>query len=189
MLRDARFFELLLRIDEEYRDRVREGRCPCCGGPLHSAHFCRKPRGLVFGPDELPKGYEVRFDLCCGWCRKRTLPPSVRFFGRKVFVAVAVAVGTVVARGRDRNAIGLLRRELGVSWQTLQRWCHWWLELTGTVFWQRIRGTLPVSLDLSALPKSLLDHLGGDGAERMEWLLRLLAPVSGRFPSRLTEGT
>jgi hypothetical protein len=143
----------------------------------------------VLGPDVLPEGYEIRFDLCCGWCRKRTLPPSVRFLGRKVFVAVAIAVATVVVRGRDRDAVGLLRRELGVSWQTLQRWCRWWLELTGTALWQRIRGTLPVSLDLAELPKSLLDYFHGDAAERMERLLRLLSPLSRGFPGALSEGT
>lgn len=188
MLRDARFFELLLKIDEESRDLVRERRCPHCGGPLHSAHFCRKPRGLVLGPGELPEGYEIRFDLCCGRCRRRTLPQSVRFLGRRVFVGVAVAVATVLVRGRDRDAVALLRRELGVSWHTLQRWCRWWQTLTGTAFWQRIRGSLPVDLALGELPKSLLDHFQGDAAARMERLLRLLGPVSRGLPGTLAEG-
>ena len=103
MLRDARFFELLLRIDEENVQDVREKRCPYCGGPLHSGHFSRKPRGIGLRAEELPEGYDVRFDLCCGWCRKRTMPESVRFLGRKVYLAVVVAVATVVARGRARS--------------------------------------------------------------------------------------
>ena len=188
VLRDARFFELLLKIDKEYRERVRRGRCPHCGGPLHAAHFCRKPRGLVLGPAQLPEGYEVRFDLCCGWCRKRVLPRSVRFLGRKVFVGVAVAVATVVVRGRNRDAVALLRRELGISWHTLRRWCRWWQTLTGTAFWQRVRGALPADLDLDELPKSLLDHFHGDASKRLERLLRLLSPLSRGFPGTLTKG-
>ena len=181
VLRDARFFELLLKIDKENLGKVRKGRCPHCGGPLHSAHFWRKPRGLVLSSEALPEGYEIRFDLCCGRCRKRTLPPSVRFLGRKVFVAVAIAVATVVVRGRDRTAVRLLRRELGVSWHTLRRWCRWWQALTGTAFWQRVRGALPVGLDHEELPRSLLEFFHGDAAKRLERLLRLLSPLSCGF--------
>jgi hypothetical protein len=182
LLRDARFFELLLKIDEEKLEALREKRCPYCGGPLHSGHFCRKPRGIGVRAEELPDGYEVRFDLCCGWCRKRTMPESVRFLGRKVYLGVVVAVGTVLARGADRGAMRLLRRQLGVSWSTVKRWCTWWRELTGSAFWQRIRGTLPVDLDLGDLPRSVLESFDGDSAERMQRMLRLLGPITGGGP-------
>ena len=181
VLRDARFFELLLRIDEDRTREVRAKRCPHCGGPLHSGNFSRKPRGGL-GPEQLPEGYEVRFDLCCGRCRRRTLPESVRFLGRRVYFAVVVAVATVVARGSDRGAVRLLRQQLGVSWSTLRRWSTWWQQLTGSAFWQRLRGTLPIDLDLGELPKSLLDRLDGSPTERMQRLLLLLGPITGGFP-------
>ena len=183
VLRDARFFELLLRIDQEKLQEARAGRCSHCGGPLHAGHFARKPRGLCVPVDGTPDGYEIRFDLCCGWCRKRTLPESVRFLGRKVYLAVAIAVATVVARGPERGALRLLQRELGVARSTLARWRQWWEELTGSAFWQRLAGTLPVGLDLAMLPGSLLDCLAGDAAQRLLALLRLLRPLSGGFPS------
>lgn len=186
ILRDARFFELLLRIDEQRCQEVRGRRCCHCGGPLHSGHFARKPRGGP-RPERLPEGYEVRFDLCCGRCRQRTLPESVRFLGRKVYFAVVVAVATVVARGADRGAVRLLRQQLGVSWSTVKRWKVWWQQLTGSALWQRIRGTLPIDLDVSDLPKSLLDHFDGEPAERMQRLLLLLGPITGGFPVMLEE--
>lgn len=174
LLRDARFFALLLKIDEEELRQVRARRCSC-GGPLHAGHFERKPRGTALCREGLPDGYSTRFSLCCGWCRTRTLPASVRFLGRKVYLAVVVSVARVLVRGADRNAVQLLRRELGVSWNTLRRWCTWWQELTGSALWQRVRGSLPVDLDLGTLPGSLLDRLEGELGERMLRLLRLLA--------------
>ena len=186
ILRDARFFELLLTIDEQRCQDARGRRCRYCGGPLYSAHFARKPQGGP-RPAELPEGYEIRFDLCCGRCRKRTLPESVRFLGRKVYFAVVVAVATVVARGADRGAMRLLRQQLGVSWNTVKRWKTWWQQLTGSAFWQRIRGTLPIDLQVGDPPKSLLDRFDGSPAERMQRLLELLAPVTGGFPFTLEE--
>jgi hypothetical protein len=186
LLRDGRFFELLLKVDEEKSEQVQLAGCPHCGGPLHAAHFGRKPRGLLGSHDALPGGHETRFDWCCGWCRQRTLPASVRFLGRKVYVAVAIAVATVLVRGRDRDAVRILRRELGASWSTLRRWRQWWRALTGSAFWERLRGKLPVDLDGGALPGSLLDRFDGSPAERMLRLLRLLASGDGSdFPSAL----
>jgi hypothetical protein len=185
VLRDARFFSLLLRIDREIAAEARSRGCRLCGGPLHAGHFCRKPRGVVLGAEHLPEGYDVRFDFCCGRCRRRTLPESVRFLGRKVYLGVVVAIATVVRRGPDRAAMLRLRRELGVSRATVARWVHWWGELTGSAFWQRLRGTLPPDLDLASLPTSLLDALAGDPAKRLERLLRLMGPMTGSVPVAL----
>lgn len=185
LLRDARFFEFLLSIDRQKLEQVQAGGCPRCGGPLHAGHFDRKLRGLLLKPDELPSGYQKRFDLCCGACRKRTIPASVRFLGRKVYLAAAVVVATVVARGADRNAIEVARRELGVSPTTVARWCRWWTELIGSAFWIRAQGQLPVGLDVQALPASLLGRYTGSASDRMLSLLRWLGPwAAGTVPEQ-----
>ena len=75
--------------------RAGAGRGAC--GPLHAAHFERKPRGALLGTTAPPDGYCVRFDWCCGECRRRTLPASVRFLGRKVYLAVANAIVDALA--------------------------------------------------------------------------------------------
>jgi hypothetical protein len=98
-----------------------------------------------------------------------------------------VAVATVVSHGADRGALRLLRQQLGVSWNTVKRWKTWWQQLTGSAFWQRIRGTLPVDLEFGDLPKSLLDRFEGTAADRMQRLLELLAPITGGFPVTLQE--
>ena len=102
LLGDVRFFELLLRVDEERAANVQASGCRHCGGPLHAAHFERKPRGALLGRATAPEGFTLRFDWCCGRCRRRTLPPSVRFLGRKVYVAVANALAAGTGR-RLRN--------------------------------------------------------------------------------------
>lgn len=187
LLRDVRFFELLLKVDEERAANVQASRCSYCGGPLHAAHFQRKPRGLLPGGGVPPERFAVRFDWCCGKCRRRTLPPSVRFLGRKVYVAVAHALATVLVRGDDRGAVRLLRRELGASWSTLRRWRAWWQGLVGSAPWRGLRGQLPVDLDEDGLPGSLLERPSGPWSERMMVLLRLLAATSPGFPGTLGE--
>jgi hypothetical protein len=174
MLRDAQFFTLLLTIDREMADEVRANRCPHCGGPLHVGHFSRKPRGIGVGTEKLPEGFDVRFDFCCGWCRRRTLPPSVRFLARRVYVGVAVAIAT-----------GFLRKELGVSRPTVARWRQWWRSLARSDFWQRVCGAVPSALDVTALPGSLLEIFAGDPSERVLQLLRLLRPLTGSVPVTL----
>jgi hypothetical protein len=188
LLRDARFFELLLEIDREKLAEVRAQGCQHCGGRLHAGHFERKPRGLPSSGDPLPEQYRLRFDLCCGSCRSRTMPASVRFLGRKVYLGVVIAIATVLVRGADRDAVQVLRRELGMSRSTLLRWRKFWQELSGSAFWERLRGVLPVGLDCTMLPWSLLARFDGTCAERMLALLGLLAPVtSSSFPVALCE--
>jgi hypothetical protein len=70
------------------------------------------------------------------------LPQSVRFLGRKVYLGVVIVISSVLARGPNRDALQLLRADLQVSWNTLARWCKWWLELLGSPLWQSIRGLL-----------------------------------------------
>lgn len=79
-------FSLLYEIDLEFAEQTKVKHCPFAGGPLHYANYPRKPRG---GHPDLPEAFQVRFSLCCSRpeCRRRVLPPSVRFYERKVYWA------------------------------------------------------------------------------------------------------
>jgi hypothetical protein len=180
---DASFLELLLGIDREKAAKTRTGRCPLCGGPLHVGHFCRKPRGFK-GP--VPDGFEVRFDFCCGRCRKRCMPPSIRFLGRRVYLGVVVTLAAALQHGVTSWRARVLRRHLGMARVTLERWCQWWRErLPTTGFWSRVRGEVPPTLEVDRLPQSLLAVFTGILRERVVRLLRLLGPVTtGSFPGR-----
>ena len=77
--RDVAFFQSLRQFDKEIFLTAKAQGCPHCGGPLDTANYLRKTRGMA-------EENELRFSLCCRreGCRKRRLPPSVRFLGRRV---------------------------------------------------------------------------------------------------------
>jgi len=55
------------------------------------------------------------------------LPPSVLFQGRRVYWAAAMVVLTVVVSGRqDGYTFERVKREFGVSRQTVKRWQAWY---------------------------------------------------------------
>jgi hypothetical protein len=88
LLQDIKFFKLLLHIDHELAAQTRGVGCPC-GGILHQANYPRKPRGC---PNELRSVYASRFSFSCNRCRKRATSQSVRFLGRRVYLALAVVL-------------------------------------------------------------------------------------------------
>src|ERR1700733_11642042 len=94
LLADATFHQLLLACDADLAEAARAERCTLCGGMLHSACYPRKPRGR---PCRLGPEHDRRFSFCCAvdGCRSRATPPSLRFLGRKVYLA---AIGVLVAR-------------------------------------------------------------------------------------------
>ena len=104
----------LFTIDEDLAETTRQRACPC-GGRLHCANYTRKPRGT---PIQLPEPQPLRLSFCCDrdGCRKRVTPPSVRFLGRKVYLAAIVKVTEKI--GWDTNerfkslAIDSLSRDL-----------------------------------------------------------------------------
>ena len=87
--RNASFWAFLFSIDQDLANIARQKACPC-GGRLHSAKYPRKPRGS----DDLSEEYGRRLSFCCerDGCRKRATPPSVRFLGRKVYLAAVVVL-------------------------------------------------------------------------------------------------
>ena len=96
------FYRLLLRIDHDLAQRTRAQRCRC-GGVLHSARYPRKPRGL---PREAASDCDFRYSFCCAQCRHRTTPFSVRFLGRRVYVA-AIMVAVSAARASAGTAAAM----------------------------------------------------------------------------------
>jgi len=80
----SEFFEGLVAIDAEITARVAAAGCRFCGGPLHRGDYDRKPRGGAVAV--AAEAFTRRFSLCCGreGCRRRAMPPSVRFLGRRV---------------------------------------------------------------------------------------------------------
>ena len=181
LLRDASFFGLLLRIDEDLAAAARAAGCRC-GGVLHSARYRRKPRG---GPERLERSYALRASFCCAveGCRRRATPPSVRFLGRKVFFGLWVVLLPVLREGPNAQRLSRLEEHFSVSRRTLLRWRRWWREtFPASRFWQAARGRWARPVATEDLPGSLLAAFTGveGAAEQVLALLKWLAPLSSR---------
>ena len=176
LLHDPNFFSMLLRIDGELADQCRAQRCPC-GGMLHKANFARKPRGC---PIEVRADFELRFSFCCSICRKRTTAMSVRFLGRRVYLALAVVLMSARRAGPTSTQMQLSAM-LGVPVRTLLRWQSWWTEsFPATQLWQAESARFMPPVSTSALPTSLIERFSSAAAESMARLLAFLSPLSVR---------
>ncbi len=100
-LHDPAFFRFLTLIDAQLAAEARDRRCPECAGPLHVADFHLKPRGCLASVRE---EYSSRLSFTCGRCDVRTTPASVRFLGRRVYVAVMLMLASPPAGSARRHA-------------------------------------------------------------------------------------
>jgi len=179
LLADATFHQLLLACDADLAEAARAGRCALCGGALHSACYPRKPRGR---PCRLGPEHDRRFSFCCAvdGCRSRTTPPSLRFLGRKVYLAAIVVLVAILRHGVTTSRIDRLSQAVGVDRRTVERWRAWWRErLPITPFWQVARAAFMPPIDRERLPASLLERFTGDDADRLVALLRFIGPITG----------
>jgi hypothetical protein len=85
----------------------------------------------------LGEEHELRFSFCCAvdGCRDRA-PPSLRFLGRKVYLATIVILISALRNGLTERRLGKLAEAIGVDRRTVARWRTWWLAtFTLTPFW------------------------------------------------------
>ena len=159
LLNSGTLFRGLCAIDRELASRTRAGRCPHCGNALHSAHFARKPRGELRDASPPPE-CRIRLGLCCGTCRRRALPPSVLYLGRRVYWGAAVLLVTSAAQGLQPCTINELCERFGVTRRTVKRWVQFFLAaFPRSDAWRRLRGHVSASVANDLLPRSFLSWL------------------------------
>jgi len=179
VLANAKFHEQLLAFDRDLSATARAARCWRCGGALHSASYDRKPRG---GPAGLGPEYAERFSFCCAvdGCRKRTTPPSLRFLGRRVYLATVVTLISALMLGITPARLARLSVVPGLDRRTLARWRAWWRPtFTDSPFAPVARAAVVPPLDIAGLPVSLLERFAGELREQLVALLRFLGPLTG----------
>jgi hypothetical protein len=159
------FFARLEKMDKAIADAVAAGRCQHCDGPLHRGNYQRKPRGGLLAVTG--EAFTVRHSLCCGrrGCRKRATPPSLRFFGRRVYLEVVVVVASMVVQMVAMTARAAIAAT-GIPLRTLRRWGDWWRGAFPRLpVWRELRARLvPPPPDEKDLPRSLVARLAGGGA-------------------------
>lgn len=177
ILRDTRFYELLLGFDRQIAETAHADRCPKCGAALHWGSWERKPRGGQVG---LEPRHRLRFSLCCAkdGCRKRETPGSLRFLGRKVYFGAMVVLISAMQSGLNPERMRRLKELVGVSRRTVLRWRDWWCTVFAmSPFWRAHRGLAP-SASTTDLPASLLKSFGGATLQQLISLLRFLVPIT-----------
>ncbi|MGE5785126.1 MAG: hypothetical protein ACM3ZE_11070 [Myxococcales bacterium] len=185
LLEDVEFQERLWRVDVELAEQLRVRGCPRrhCGGRLQGANFQRKVRGVSVDGSQFGK----RLGLCCGRCRRRVLPPTVRFFGRSSYAFIAVLVATVTALLGAVTARAIL---VGAAWRTVSRWLRFMqCGLAAHPQWQASRGRLPAELSLPRMPLAVIEVFGpSDSAQAWFAALHWLSPITTTplFSSRIT---
>jgi hypothetical protein len=177
---DARFHDLLLTFDTDLADIARAGRCVICRSAVHSGNYRRKLRGPF--ARLLGEEHRWRFSLCCSrsGCRKRKKPPSLRFLGPKAYLGAMVVLVAAMQHGATAMRVGKLSQMFGVSRRTVARWRTWWLTVfVNGPFWHWARALVMPPVEEKHLPASLLERFAGSLEERLIFLLRFLAPITG----------
>jgi hypothetical protein len=179
VLQDPTFFRFLSRIDQEFAAETRAGRCPGCSGPLHVSDYPRKPRGC---PAAVREEYSRRLSFTCGRCDARSTSPSVRFAGRRVYLAVVLMLLSPPGSSSGQGLCDLL----SIPARTLQRWRTWWrVDFPSTPFWQSVRERFMPPVTITQLPLSLLERFyAGELGDRLALVLRFIAPLSTRATTK-----
>ncbi len=175
---NSSFHYLLSSIDKELSKKLQQNGCQDCKGPLHQSDYPRSPVGV---PSSIREYYEQRFSYCCGDCRKRHTPASVRFFGRRWFPMPFLILISVLQCGINDWRLEQVKRHFGirVSESTWKRWRRWWREIfPGTLFWQQAKGHC--FLPHEPVPRVLLNLFKGSIEQKIIHLLQFLAPITAK---------
>jgi hypothetical protein len=113
-------------------------------------------------------------------CRKRTTPASLRFLGRKIYLATVVTLISAMLLGTTPARLARLSAVPGIDRRTLARWRTWWRSsFTEGPFAAVAKAALVPPLDIAGLPVSLLDRFAGGLDQKLTALLRFLGPLTG----------
>lgn len=176
ILADVRLHRFLLRIDRQLAAELRAKDCRRCGSKLDVGHFRRKPRGC---PRSLGPEWDKRLSFSCRRCRKRATPESVRYLGRRVYVATVVVLASAMMNGPTAFRLSKLQAEIRCTRETLARWRRWWTEdFAESRFFKAKKALFARSISTETLPVGLLDSFRGSPRVKLIRMLKWLSPIS-----------
>jgi hypothetical protein len=99
--------------------------------------------------------YSRRLSFTCGRCDARSTSPSVRFAGRRVYLAVVLMLSSPPGGASGQALCDLF----SIPTRTLKRWRTWWREdFPRSSFWQSVRERFMPPVTITQLPPSLLER-------------------------------
>jgi len=180
LIKKKNLFSHLYTIDKQTAEDYRQLPCPHCGGPLYFSNYKRKPRGE---PEGVPEEYFVQFSLCCGTqgCRKRLMPPSCRFLGRKIYwFAVIVCILTDWQNNNEKVTIFDLSIQTGICWNTIKRWLAFFHDtFPAGRTWGMLRGQISACVRNNTLPSSFINYCRKFKSNVKDTLVSSLILLSG----------
>src|SRR3990167_215610 len=183
-LSKSSFHAHLTEIDRELANICAEKGCVYCGGKLHQADYPRSPMGM---PHSFRDCYSRRISFCCSNCRKRTTPPSVRFFGRRWYPAPLFIFISIMTCGINKRRIALMEKQFGlvIRESTWRRWRKWWRDkFVITKCWQQAKGQLPPcdGITQGPFPRVIFNLYAGNIEEKMLLFLSFVSLLTiGNF--------
>jgi hypothetical protein len=155
---DQVFFNNLRQFDRQNFLEAKRAGCSICKGPLDTANYFRKTRGLANAEAE------SRYSLCCRTegCRKRVTPPSLRFLGRRVYFAAVVILAVDFCA--ELGLKGLVAR------QTLSRWRAFWAEQLAerSLLLFKVKSLLTPGTPITPTPTCVVSHF--DLSKLSSWI-------------------
>ena len=113
---------------------------------------------------------------------------SVRFLGRRVYLAVAVVVASA-QRAQASASATQLAQAVAVPVRTLERWRRWWQDpFPLTALWRSACGRFMPPVMTERLPASALERFAGIPMQSMRHFLMFLTPITVGRPITLQEG-
>jgi hypothetical protein len=113
-------------------------------------------------------------------CRGRETPASLRFLGRRVYVAAIVVLIAILQAGATDTRMQRLTAVVHVDRRTIARWRRWWRErFTASPFWQIARARFMPPVNQGRLPATLIERFAGGERQALVGLLRFLGPLTG----------
>lgn len=177
-LSNIKFHRFLTDLDGHLAEETRQKGCPHCGEKLNISNYPRSPFGV---PTSFRVFYRQRLSLCCTSCRKRTTPPSVRFFGHRWYCSPIFMLFSTLMNKPRKNRLMALQRELDltISKQTLWRWHHWWKSyFPASAFWKQNKALMPEQGMRGPFPWAIIHVYSGPLEKRLIQFLRFLMPIT-----------
>lgn len=170
----------LLAIDVDSAVQTKNIGCRHCSCTLHQSNYPR----ITFGLNaEIAPLYDTRFSFSCSVCRRRTMPPSVRFLGRRRYAAtIFILLCASRSFTPTKRCCERLAHKLGIylSLITIKRWKIWWSKcFPKTRFWLAAKARFSANICGSPTPKTLLQSfVGASLSQQLSAMLLFLSPLT-----------